>query len=167
MKTPLIALLALFLPSMALAGCPAGTETLINCTFKNGTKSVTTCMNGDMATYSYGPTGGTPELQMTRHIRDIDMQPWHGFGRWIFEAFTFQNGDYNYTLRYAIDKLSEDQAIEGDLWVGKGEKQLAELICDAGSVDTSGYALPLYDAKIANGQSWDREEMIWTATDNQ
>ncbi|MDG1430056.1 MAG: hypothetical protein P8Q23_00680, partial [Paracoccaceae bacterium] len=105
MKTLLITLVALSLPSLAQAGCPTGSETLINCTFKKGSKSVTTCMDGNLATYSYGPTEGTPELQMTRNVTDIDMQPWHGFGRWISEGFTFQNGDYGYTLRYAIDKL--------------------------------------------------------------
>lgn len=161
MKRQLALIIAMSAPEVASADCGEGGELLISCTFREGAKTVTTCLKDDLASYTFGPTAGEPELTMERHVRDAAMKPWEGFGRWISEGFTFANGEYRYHLRYAIDKLSEDHIVEGDLWVGKGETRLAELICDPGSVETSGYPLPLYDAKIAKGQEWDHEELLW------
>lgn len=155
-------LFLIFAPSMLMANCRDGEELLISCTFQNGAKMVTTCLSGDQATYEFGPTGGVPELTLKRHVRNVDMHPWSGFGRWIAEGLTFANGDYRYVLRYAIDKLAEGSVIEGDLWVGKGEFRLAELICDEGSVLTSGYPLPLFDAKMNAGQTWSHEDIEWS-----
>ncbi len=148
-------------PSALLAACPDGSELLISCTFQDGAKTVTTCLSGETASFAFGPTGGAPELSLTRHVRDVDMHPWNGFGRWIVEGFTFENAGHRYVLRYAIDKQTEDSELEGDLWVAHGDKKLAELICDVGSVQTSGYPLPLFDAKIRAGQKWDHEDLVW------
>ena len=164
MKRQLAMMMALYLPNLAVADCGDEAELLISCTFRDGAKTVTTCLSGETASYAFGPTDGPAELKLDRHVTRLDMQPWGGFGRWISEGFTFANGEYRYHLRYTIDKLNEDHVIEGDLWVGNGEKRLAEMICDTGSVKTSGYPLPLFDAKIAAGQTWDHEELIWRDT---
>lgn len=161
MKFKTMLVFAIFIPGMATADCPIASDLLISCTFRDGAKTVSTCLSGDQARYAYGPTDGEAELSLIRDVRYVDMQPWNGWGRWISEGFTFQNGDYRYTLRYAIDKLTEDHVIEGDLLVSKGDKTLVELICDAGSVKTSGYSLPLFDAKVAAGQVWDMDEFEW------
>lgn len=166
MKPHLAAIVALTVPTMAAAACPDGTEPLLNCTFQNGAKTVSTCLDGDQATYSFGPTGGMAELQMVQSVLAVDMDPWHGFGRWITEGFTFENGDYAYELRYGIDRLSEDGGLEADLRVSHKDQTLALLTCDAGSIET-GYPLPLFDAKVVNGQTWDREEMTWTISDKK
>jgi len=166
MKPHLALIIAVSLPSLAQAGCSEGSQVLINCTFYDGAKSVTTCLQGDSATYAFGPTGGQAELKMSRHVVDVGMDPWHGFGRWIAEGLTFDNDDYAYALRYGIDRLSEDQRLEADLWVTYGDQTLAHLVCDAGSIK-AGYPLPLFDAKIASGQTWDQEEMLWTTSDNK
>ena len=155
------AILLAFVPSLAAAECEDGSELLISCSFNNGAKTAETCLSGDVATYRFGPTGGPTELEMSRHVRDVDMQPWSGFGRWISEGFTFANGEYRYHFRYAIDKLAEENWLEADLWIGRGETRLAELICDPDSIKTSGYPLPIFDAKVAAGQLWDHEELIW------
>lgn len=162
MKVVIVATLWALLPGLAAAKCAGESELLISCTFQEGAKTVTTCLSGDHATYAFGPTKGAPELSLKRHVRDVDMHPWHGFGRWIAEGLTFENGDYRYVLRYAIDRLTEDSVTEGDLWVGKDEVRLAELICDEGSVVTSGYPLPLFDAKVSAGQTWSHEDIEWT-----
>ena len=155
----------LLAPTSLIAGCGHEDALLISCTFNDGAKTVTTCMNDQAASYSFGPTGGKAELELTRDIVEVDMLPWQGFGRWISEAIVFENGAYKYALRYAIDKLAEEPTIEGDFWVGKGETRLAELICDPGSVETSGYPLPLYDAKIAAGQIYSFDDYEWTIRD--
>ncbi|MDG2341250.1 MAG: hypothetical protein P8L32_08650 [Paracoccaceae bacterium] len=162
MRFKIVVAIGLCMPGQAFADCPSGSELLISCTFRDGAKTVTTCLSDDQASYAYGPTGGAAELSLIRSVRDVDMQPWNGWGRWISEGFTFQNGAYSYTVRYAIDKLAEDTMIEGDLWVSKGESTLVELICDAGSVNTSGYPLPLFDAKTALGQNWNMDEFEWS-----
>lgn len=156
-----LAAVAMTLPKLAQADCANGAELLFACTFQSGAKTVTTCLSDDLVSYAFGPTGGTPELQMTRHVRDVDMQPWNGFGRWLAEGFALRNGDYAYTLRYGIDRLSEELVIEGDLAVSRGDTILADLMCDAGSVRTAGFPLPLYDAKLDAGQIWDGEEFMW------
>lgn len=164
---PLVAGAVFFcLPTLAHAGCPQGADTLINCTFNNGAKAVTTCLQEGVATYAFGPTQGEAELTLTRHVTEVDMEPWHGFGRWIAEGFKFENGDYAYELRYAIDRLSEEPLLEADLWVSRGDQALAHLTCDPDSIDAA-YPLALFDAKVAHGQVWDREEMIWPPADNK
>lgn len=156
-----LTLLVLFVPATAFAACPDGSEQMISCTFKDGATTVTTCLAEEMALYSYGPTGRTPDLALIRNVRAVDMYPWQGIGRWIAEAITFENAGHSYTLRYAIDRLSEDFTIEGDLLVARGDETLATLSCDAGSVTTSGYPLPLYDAKVNAGQVWSNEDFEW------
>lgn len=157
----LLFITSLALPTAAMAQCPSDAEDLFACTFNNGAKSVTTCFADGAVSYAFGPTSGAVELELTRDVRDVDMYPWQGIGRWIAEEFTLGNGDYTYAMRYAIDRLSEDFVIEGDLIVRKGERVLATLTCDEGSVQTSGYPLPIYDAKVAAGQIWSNEDFEW------
>lgn len=161
MKKSLIAALCL-MPVPVLADCVDDAQLLFKCTFNDGEKQVTTCLSGDVVSYAFGPVGSMPELGLLRMVQDVDMRPWNGFGRYINESFTLENSGYSYTLRYAIDKFAEEgDGLEGELWVEKGEESLATLFCDPGSLKFSGYSLPLYEAKEAAGQTYDREAEIW------
>ena len=152
---------AMFCPLPALAACPDGSTNMLSCTFNDGSKTVTTCIAEDMALYSYGPTGSAPDLAMIRNVRDVDMRPWNGIGRYLWESFSFYRGDYEYDLHYAIDRLTEGNPIEGGLRVLHKGEVLANLSCDADGIETAGYPLPLFDAKIAAGQEWVFGEDVW------
>ena len=153
----------ILLPAPAMADCADDAELLFACTFNEGRKQVTTCLSGDVVSYAFGPVDAPPELGLVRHVTDVDMRPWNGFGRYINESFTLDNGGYGYTLRYAIDKFAPEgsSGVEGELWVEKGEDTLANLSCDPGSLKFSGYPLPLFKAKQAAGQLWNRETGLW------
>lgn len=162
MKRTLLAALVLAPLSAAADECVDDAELLFKCSFNDGKKQVTTCLLDNIASYAFGPVGSLPELGLIREVRDVDMRPWNGFGRYINESFTFENSGYSYTLRYSIDKFAEEgEGLEGELWVNKGEESLVDLICDPGSLKFSGYSLPLYEAKEAAGQVWDREAEVW------
>lgn len=152
---------AVLCPFPVLAACPDGSDKMLSCTFNDGAKTVTTCIADDMALYFYGPTGSAPDLAMIRNVRDVDMRPWNGVGRYLWEGFSFTRGEYAYELRYAIDRLTEGNPIEAGLTVYGSGGVLADLTCDPDGVDTVGYPLPLFDAKIAAGQEWVFEEEIW------
>lgn len=162
MKHSFLALL-LLTPLPAHADCGDSAELLFSCSFNGGSKQVTTCLADDIVSYAFGPVGAVPELAMVREVQDVDMRPWNGFGRYINESFTLTNGAYGYTLRYAIDKLAQEGAdgLDGELWVTKDMQEIATMQCDPGSLAFSGYPFPLYDAKLATGQIWDRETETW------
>ena len=158
----LTVLLALFaLPGTALAQCPTGAETLIACTLKGGTKRVETCLMGESALYRFGPVGGTPELELSAHIRDVGMTPWPGVSRSIWEAVIFYNRDISYEVSYAIDRDPEANEVTGSVAVLRGDDTLAILDCDRGTVQSAGYPLPLFDAKERAGQCWRFESHDW------
>ena len=147
----------------ALAECQAGSQVLVSCTLKGGAKQLDTCLMGDQALYRYGPRNGAPELELRHHVRDVDMQPWPGVSRTIWEGFTFFNKDLGYEVYYSIDKGPELTDIRGGITVLRGDKTLASLECDPGSVISSGYSLPLYEAKEAAGQCWDHSQFAWVS----
>lgn len=139
---------------------PGGTD-LVSCTLKGGKKRLETCLNGDVAIYRYGPNGGAPELELARHVRDVHMTPWPGVSRTIWEEFGFANDGVVYMVHYAVERVPEAGPMTGGITVMRGEAILAELTCDAGSVLSSGYALPLFDAKEAAGQCWSYDTHSW------
>ncbi|UWQ78344.1 hypothetical protein K3725_13605 [Leisingera sp. S132] len=147
--------------SAAVLACPEGAETMVSCTFKDGVKKLTTCLQGEQATYVFGTPGRQPELEMKRDVRDVDMTPWPGIGGSIWEEVIFTNADARYIVYYSISKDPGAQnPMEGGVVVEQSGKELAHLRCDAGSVD-SGYPLPLFDAKIAAGQEYSLETGAW------
>ena len=161
MRTIPIFAITLLLPGMALAACPPGSETLVSCTFKNGAKQLDTCLIGNQALYRYGPSGGQPELDLAAHVRDVGMIPWPGIGRSIWEAVIFRNADISYEVSYSIDRDPENSEMQGGITVMKGDKMLAVLECDPGSVVSGGYSLPLFEAKERAGQCWRFDSRDW------
>lgn len=154
--------LILCLTSTAAHACPNGSENLVSCTFDGGKKQLQTCMAGNQISYSFGRTRRTPDLALSRHIHHVDHYPWPGVSRTIWESFSFENAGISYRVYYAQERDPRTPEISGGLYVEQDEETLAELICDAGSVITEGYPLPIFDAKVAAGQHFDRETYSWS-----
>lgn len=146
----------------ALADCPGGIV-LVSCPMANGTKYLETCLMEDRVLYAF--TGGVAEnaFVLDRPVTEVDMTPWPGIGRTIWEDFTFTNGDYAYQVHYGFDRLSEESEMFGGVTVKKGEVEIATLSCDPGTVNSAGFGLPLFDAKEAAGQLWSFEMREWVS----
>ncbi len=142
--------------------CPAGSETLVSCTLKDGSKMLTTCLQGDQVRYAFGRSGGDPDLALLRNVRDVNMVPWPGIGSSIWEEFTFDNEGTSYTIYYSQERdPGAEEPLSGGVIVEQSGKELAHLRCDKGSVQSSGYGLPLFEAKERAGQVYSLETGSW------
>ena len=145
-------------------GCYGPGTPLFHCTVKDGAKSVDLCLQGDVAYYRFGPADGAAEMILAQSAERLHMMPWNGVGRTIYEEAAFTNGPYDYTVYYAIDRVPEDGEVKaevsGGVTVIKGDQTMAQLKCDAGSLSVTD-VYPLYEAKTAAGQCWDRETFLW------
>ncbi|MEP5152671.1 hypothetical protein [Planktotalea sp.] len=146
----------------AQAACFGGGTPMFHCTFNGGSKTVDVCLQGDIAVYSFGATDRAPDLLLARREIGVDMTPWNGVGRSIWEGITFYNNVYSYILSYSIDRNVEGAPIEGRLIVGEGDSEIAELICDIGSVTEADF-YPLFEAKELSGQRYCPETFSWGA----
>lgn len=143
----------------ALADCPGGTTTVLSCTLGGGAKTLSLCIDGETIRYDFGKTGQAPELRLSEPVAKVAHQPWPGVGRAIWEATTFSNAGYAYEVWMSVDRLIEDAPQEAGVTVTKGDKTLAELRCDAGSVDAGFWAVD--DAKEAQGICWNMHSFAW------
>ncbi|MEM9579784.1 MAG: hypothetical protein AAF891_03790 [Pseudomonadota bacterium] len=157
---PVAAALVSLCAAPAIAACSGPGTPMFHCTFKGGTKEVRVCLQGEVVLYSYGDRGRTPELVMGRREIGVNMTPWSGVGRSIWEEITFYNGTYSYILSYAIDRQIEGAPVEGRLIVADGDSEVAELVCDTGSVTAHDF-YPLFEAKEAAGQRYCRDTFSW------
>lgn len=142
--------------------CPTGAETLVSCTLRKGTRQLETCLSGTQATYAFGRHGAAPDLFLQRAVTEVEMQPWPGVGSAIWEAFVFENQGVTYRVHYGVERggAAESPAY-GGVTVEQDGKELASFDCDVGSVLTSGYPLPLFEAKEAAGQVYSLETQSW------
>jgi hypothetical protein len=145
-------------------GCFGPGTPLFHCTVKGGSTSVDLCLQGDVAYYRFGPTDGAAEMILAQPVHGVSMRPWNGIGRTILEEAQFNNGAYAYTVHYAIDRIPEGGEVKvtvsGGVTVIKGDQTLARLTCDAGSILVRDI-YPLYEAKQAAGQCWNRDRFEW------
>ena len=158
--TPLPFSLFLLAASAAtLCACPKGSTTLLSCTMKGGSKTLDVCITGKTVTYAYGPARGKPELRLAEPVKTVRHEPWNGVSRTIWETVTFVNGPYSYEAALSFDKPSRSS--DGFLTVKKGDKEIVEIACDAGSAKIGLFALT--DAKEKQGVCWDMENRLWHA----
>ncbi|WP_294622828.1 hypothetical protein [uncultured Roseovarius sp.] len=166
MRKPILSLAMLIAASGALRaeGCYGPGEPMFHCTVKDGAKSVDVCLQGRVAYYRFGPMDAAAEMLLAQPVAQVHMIPWNGIGRTIYEEAGFSNGPFDYTVHYAIDRIPEDgevtTSVSGGVTVIKGDQTVAQLLCDAGSVSVTDI-YPLYVAKEAAGQCWDREAFQW------
>jgi hypothetical protein len=142
--------------------CPPDAETLVSCTLRKGTRQLETCLSERLVTYAFGRQGATPDLSLQRAVTEVEMQPWPGVGSAIWEAFALENKGVVYRIHYGVERAGSTEApAYGGVTVEQDGKELASFDCDVGSVQTSGYPLPLFEAKEAAGQSYNAETQSW------
>lgn len=148
-------LIALLAASPAVAACQG--DKAFSCPI--GGKVLEVCYWKGMLTYRFGPEG-KPELMLTEPLETVDYAPWPGIGRAIWDMVAFQNNGVTYEVWSAFDRLDENAVFEGGVNVVKGNKTLATLTCDKGSVEAGLDRLT--DLKAGIGQCWDYEARVWT-----
>lgn len=159
--TVLAACLAMLPLPGAAQGCFGTGVPLFHC--RSGGKAVDLCLQGDVVLYRFGPAGGSAELLLGRAVPDVQMRPWNGIGRHLWEEVTLFNGAYSYAVSYSVDRLAEGAPqATGGVTVMRGGTALADLACNAGSVAVHDF-YPVFEAKEAAGQCWNRERLAWGA----
>ncbi|MGH1578879.1 hypothetical protein [Planktotalea sp.] len=159
---PLFTLLALSLGSIAQASCFDSGTPLFHCTFENGSKTADVCLQGEVVVYSFGNTGQAPDMIAARREIGVEMTPWNGIGRSIYEDMTIYNNVYSYILSYEVDRNVESAPILGRLIVAEGDSEIADFACDKGSVTEANF-YPLFEAKDVAGQKYCPETFSWGA----
>lgn len=150
-------------PTVAMARCGTG-ETIMSCTAKKGAKAINVCLNDGEVSYAYGAPGKAPELTLAEHIATVNHTPWNGIGAMMWETAAFENNGYSYSVWMGVDRMSQEHPIEASVEVLKGNKTVATVSCDAGSVTAGFWALS--DAKKALNLCWDLDQSVWVGCSN-
>jgi hypothetical protein len=157
-----------FLASEVQAGCPQGQEAFTSCQIEGRNTEVFVCFDDQVATYSYGPIGGPPDLFLSETIEQVDFEPWSGSGKAISESVTFYNGDYAYDVGGGFDRpFSEEEMLLpirrfGWVEVTESGEHAASLECIPDTV-SYGFGGGIYDIKVAAGQTWDSYSFSWVS----
>jgi hypothetical protein len=150
----LLALLATPTASPIWAACQG--DEAFSCQI--GKKSLDLCSwKGDLI-YRYGREG-TPELTIAEPLETVAYTPWPGIGRAIWDSVAFQNEGVTYEVWSSFDRMDEAAVLEGGVNVIKGDKTLASLTCDKGSVVRSLDTIS--ELKAGIGQCWDFDSRTW------
>ncbi len=135
-----IAIATAFLWPVAAPACDG--ELFFSCSFSGGKKAVEVCYQDGFVNYAFGKTGELSDLRLSIPVIEAHLTPWPGIGRTIWEELTLRNGTVSYTIHAAVERLWSDdadaevQVIEtGGIIVEDGERELARLRCDEGSID--------------------------------
>jgi hypothetical protein len=149
-------LLALAAPAASPVWAACSGETAFSCPV--GKKALEICHAKGLLTYQFGPKGN-PELILSHPLETVAYTPWLGIGRAIWESVVFENEGVTYEVWSSFDRMDENAVLEGGVNVIEGNKLLASLTCDKGSV---GSALDsLGDLKAGIGQCWDFDGLTW------
>lgn len=123
-----------------------------------GKKIVEVCSWRGELTYSFGRKG-SPELILYEPLETVAYTPWPGIGRATWDSVAFHNEGVTYEVWSSFDRLDENAVMEGGVNVLKGEKLLATLTCDKGSVDRGLDTIS--ELKAGIGQCWDMNSQSW------
>lgn len=148
------ALLVALLAAPASAACQG--DEAFSC--RIGKKTLEVCSWKGALIYSYGREG-KPELTIAQPLETAAYTPWPGIGRAIWDRVAFQNEGTTYEVWTSFDKMDENAILEGGVNVMQGDKTLASLTCDKGSVAHS--LDPIMDLKSGIGQCWNPEAQAW------
>ncbi|WGW03829.1 hypothetical protein [Tropicibacter oceani] len=148
---------------MAFAECSAA-DLFLSCRIAQNGKLLEVCVEGDAVVYRYGPAGGAPELTLREAAATLGYTPWPGIGRTIWEEVRFFNGDYEYRVNGAIDKMlaveDSPEAKSGGVEVYRGAQRAAALDCAPATVRFD-WTAAIGDAKRAAGLDWDPGAQAW------
>lgn len=156
-------LAAVILTFTANASVACSDGVLFSCSI--GQNQLAVCLNDDAATYSFGPRG-QPELELTEPFARLDYHPWVGMGRWEQNSVSFTNGDYEYRVSAARDRLDDEQQ---ELWdvgvaVSRDGERLALLTCE--KTFHFNVLEELWSSKLQAGLCWSRTEWTWKASED-
>lgn len=152
---------------LAMSAPATQAETLhFACDFPNG-KRVEITHTDTTATYAFGRPGRLDELVFTRPVNQVDLTPWPGVGRTIWEEVTFHNAHHFYTIHASIHRIyPEDEnadievALSGGIVVRRGDEEVAHLTCLPETVDFP-WGTGLFEAKERAGQCYDHSSRAW------
>lgn len=132
---------------------------MMGCTFKDGAAEMAVTINKDAqtVTYAYGPTGQSPDLQLSSTLVDVEYDPWPGVSRAIWHEVTFRNGTYAYAVGMSIDRDPLNAEVYGGISITNNGSEIAYLECDQGS-GTFVYDEAISEAKAAAGLCVSRGE---------
>ncbi|MFO1203890.1 MAG: hypothetical protein U1E58_14765 [Tabrizicola sp.] len=153
------ALLFILLAAPAHAICQE--EEVFSCPI--GKKVVEVCSFRGELTYSFGREG-SPEIILYEPLETVAYTPWPGIGRAIWDSVAFENEGVTYEVWSSFDKMDENAVLEGGVNVLKGDKTLASLTCDKGSVERGLDFIT--DLKAGIGQCWSYDSQSWTGDCN-
>ena len=123
-------------PGLAAARpCTSDETILLSCTVEEGARTLNLCLAGQTLHYAFGPTGGTPTLEMTRDFEDVQYTPFAGTGATIYENVTLFNGNYGYEMFTSSRLRIEPDAIaDGGIIVRLPDGDTQTLSCDTDTV---------------------------------
>lgn len=137
-------------------------QPLFECTVSGGAKVLSVTLSPPHVYYSFGPDG-RPEIVIENTIVDVDVIPWNGAGRSIFEQMEFLVGGHVYSVYHALDRT--DHVASGGVSVRKGDEDLVNLPCDPDTVRVEN-VFGFVDMKADAGICWDFETSTWDKTCN-
>lgn len=149
-----LALLATPVASPTLAACQG--DQAFSCPI--GKKTLEICYWKGMLTYRFGPER-QPEITLNEPLETVAYTPWPGIGRAIWDSVAFQNEGVTYEVWSSFDRMDENALLEGGVNVLEGDKLLATLTCDRGSVGTALDTIS--ELKAGIGQCWDHGTRTW------
>ena len=154
--------------AQAHAGCPQGQEAFTSCQIEGRNTEVFVCFDDQVATYSYGPIGGTPDLFLSEPVERVDFEPWPGSSVSIFESVTFYSDDYSYNVGGGFDRPFSEEDLKheprrfGWVEVTESGEHAASLECVPDTV-SYGFGGGIHDIKVAAGQTWDSYSFTWVS----
>lgn len=155
MRTALL-LIALAAPAASPVWATCQEEEVFSCPI--GKKVVEVCAWRGELTYSFGRKG-SPELILYEPLETVAYTPWPGIGRAIWDSVAFENEGVTYEVWSSFDRMDENAVLEGGVNVMQGDKTLATLACDKGSVDRALDGIS--DLKAGIGQCYDNGSRSW------
>lgn len=120
-------------PSLALAECGKGTQTVFSCTTAKG-KVIEVCDAGKTIDYSFGKPDSKPEIVVKAPRQAASTTQWQGIGRTMSYSVEVPNGNTRYSVFWSVDKMMEgdtqEPAIEAGVAVEINQKPVATVRCD-------------------------------------
>jgi len=107
-------------------------DLIFKCDVKNHKQIILHTKSGDVI-YSFGRTGGKPELELSRKKQQIETNFENLSGRYATNSIIIRNGNYSYRLTTSIDRIADIQEPSTSLTVMKNDKDLTTLQCIKGS----------------------------------
>lgn len=143
------------LAGAALAGSQADLK-IMTCGI--GSKNLSITLLNDTVVYTFSSKRNV-ELEINESLTSVLYEPWDGFGRYVHDRVSFQNGRYSYAVYTSYDKFQEATGWIAGVNVFKNGKFLAQFNCN--EPFNNNPLDKLFIAKEKSGQCWDLESQSW------